>query len=60
MTTRKDFSQPAWVCSDCGNKYGYHECGIATWHEDTCGVCGQKKIVTEPRDFGYLKEGWKK
>lgn len=51
-------NQPDWVCHDCGTKYGRGECGIATWHTDTCGVCGKETAVTEPRDYGYLKEGW--
>jgi rRNA maturation protein Nop10 len=25
---------------------------------DTCDVCGKKAPVTEPRDFGHLKDGW--
>ncbi len=34
-------------------------CGVATWHPDTCGVCGKSGVsVTEPRDFGYLENGW--
>lgn len=51
---------PEWICSDCGAKHGKRECGIATWHEDTCGICGEVKQCTEPRDFGHLKEGWDK
>lgn len=49
-----DFAQPAWVCTDCGNKYGSHACGVATFHDDDCGICGEYKSVTEPRDFGYI------
>lgn len=47
-------AEPDWVCSDCGNKYGNRKCGIATFHIGTCGVCGEEKEVTEPRDYGYL------
>lgn len=50
---------PDWVCADCGEKYGRREVGVATWHIDTCGLCGSECMVTEPRDFGHLKEGWK-
>jgi hypothetical protein len=32
---------------------------MATWHEGECGVCGLASMVTEPRDFGHLKDGWK-
>lgn len=53
-------TQPEWVCGDCGEAYGNRECGLATWHDDKCGVCGEYKIVTEPRDFGYLKPEWKR
>jgi len=49
---------PNWICHDCGTKYGLRECGVATWHMDTCGVCGTKAPVTEPRDYGHLKDGW--
>lgn len=52
--------QPAWVCNDCGRKYGQriYETHISTWHMDTCGVCGRHAAVTEARDFGYLRDGW--
>ena len=51
--------QPTWTCYDCGIKYGSFKCGTATWHHDTCGVCGRYKACTEPRDFGYFLSGWK-
>ena len=57
MTKR---NYPAWICSPCGDKYGRRECGISTWHEDDCGVCGERTMVTEPRDVGHLKDGWQK
>lgn len=50
---------PAWICSPCGRKHGRRECGIATFHVDECGVCGQTAMVTEPRDFGHLRDTWK-
>jgi len=46
---------PHWICSDCGNKYGNRQCGIATWHFDKCDLCGKETSVTEPRDYGHLK-----
>ena len=55
MATAKKKPYPQWICSDCGNKYGRRKCGIATWHNNTCDVCGEEKAVTEPRDFGHLK-----
>lgn len=52
---------PNWICSDCGNKYGRRECGVATWHPSTCEICGEDNVyVTEPRDFGHLKDAWDK
>ena len=30
-----------------------HPPGVATWHIGECGVCGETKEVTQPRDFGY-------
>ena len=55
--------QPAWVCRTCGLYYGkrakYYD-DASTYHEgDSCGVCGTETMVTEPRDFGYLKPEWK-
>lgn len=67
MRLKMASSQPDWVCTDCGCRWGswwdgpeytgpaHHR---ATFHVDRCGVCGNTKIVTEARDFGYLKEGW--
>jgi hypothetical protein len=49
---------PMWICADCGEKYGKRPFGIATWHRDTCGVCGRVTGCTEPRDVGHLKDGW--
>lgn len=50
---------PTWVCYDCAIvafdpiSTG-HKLGISTYHEgDKCGVCGEKKATTQPRDFGY-------
>lgn len=45
---------PQWVCFPCGMKYGYRAPGVSTWHNNTCGVCGEHRQVTEPRDFGHL------
>lgn len=60
--------QPDWVCRDCGHQWGlwWDSTGkykgpvkhCATYHKGKCGVCNQKKTVTEARDYGYLKEGW--
>ena len=59
--------QPDWVCQDCGEKWGRWWDGseytgpspyFSTFHEGSCGVCGETKAVTEARDFGYLRKGW--
>lgn len=51
---------PAWICRDCGQRYGRRACGVATFHEDPCDICGYVTMVTEPRDYGHLKDGWQK
>jgi len=60
--------QPDWVCDDCGQTYSNWFAGpeysgpskhCATYHEGSCDVCGKTKSVTEARDFGYLKNGWR-
>jgi len=50
---------PKWVCMDCGKKHGRGLPGIACWNILNCGVCGEIKAVTEPRDFGHLLDTWK-
>lgn len=57
---------PGWICSDCGIKHGRGFRNgdkvnkVATWHYDKCDVCGQNNVmVTEPRDFGHLRNTWK-
>lgn len=49
---------PTWICNECGENHGNRPAGISTWHPDFCGMCGEFKSVTEPRDFGHLKDGW--
>ena len=53
---------PYWVCHSCGLKHGRRKPQpdeTATYHLGTCGVCDQRKPVTEPRDFGHLNDTWK-
>jgi hypothetical protein len=57
-TSMKNY--PDWICKLCGDKHGNKPAGLATWHPDTCGLCGKLTDVTEPRDFGHLKDGWDK
>ena len=48
--------EPHWVCSDCGLKASKgRQHSISTWHTGVCEVCGEKKAVTESRDFYYPK-----
>jgi hypothetical protein len=51
-----DETYPKWICGTCGETYGTHAVGVATWHEGTCGICGRVTGVTEPRDYGHLRE----
>jgi rubrerythrin len=55
---REQFPYPAWICRPCGEAHGRGmPAGHAsTWHMDTCGVCGRRAEVTEPRDFRHLKK----
>jgi hypothetical protein len=57
--TIEDIIYPRWICLDCGNKYGRRAGGVCTMHVGKCDVCGEEKSVTEPRDFGYLFDGWR-
>jgi len=61
--------QPEWVCDDCGREWGrwYDNNSYfgpakhcATYHVNRCEVCNQEKPVTEARDYGFLRKGWKK
>lgn len=45
------------ICHDCGGKYGTYSVGCSSTWEGKCDVCGQKKGVTETRDYGYLQKG---
>jgi hypothetical protein len=54
----KDY--PNWICATCGTRYGRKQCGIACWHFDTCNICGEETEVTQPRDYGHLRNDWAK
>ena len=45
------------VCSDCGRRYGKYSVGCSSVWQGECGVCGERKGVTEVRDYGYLTKG---
>lgn len=52
---------PDWICNDCGRAHGKRPEGNpygATYHMGKCGICGEDREVTEPRDWGHLREGW--
>lgn len=52
---------PRTVCHPCGQRYGKRGTYSvhASFYEGECGVCGAKASVTEPRDFGHLRDGWR-
>lgn len=51
---KKPKPYPVWVCSPCGSQVSKRKGGwLATWHTGRCDVCGEVRMVTEPRDFGY-------
>ena len=45
------------VCRDCGSKYGKYSVGCSSMWEGECDVCGERKPITEVRDWGYLGKG---
>jgi hypothetical protein len=49
---------PDWICRPCGFAYGRfpHTYRVSTYHQDTCGICGEFTTCTEPRDFGHLRQ----
>jgi hypothetical protein len=56
-----DLDYPEWICNDCGRAHGKRPEGNpygATYHMGKCGICGEEREVTEPRDWGHLREGW--
>ena len=49
---------PAAICRQCGEQYGNRRPTMITIYPGTCGVCGAVGYVTEPRDYGHLRDGW--
>jgi hypothetical protein len=49
---------PDWICAPCGQAHGRGMPAghIATWHEGICDICRRSASVTEPRDYGHLRE----
>jgi hypothetical protein len=58
---KKKYKYPTWICRKCANdikpnwESTVKEPYVATYHDGICDVCGNKKSVTEPRDFGHFK-----
>lgn len=44
-------------CKDCGLTYGVFSVGCSTNWNGICHVCGEEGLVTETRDYGYLRKG---
>jgi hypothetical protein len=45
------------VCHACGTEYGT-PCGyLSTMWQGDCDVCGDTAVVTEARDYCYLRRG---
>lgn len=61
MMGLKPYDYPDQVCISCGNRHGrgMPEGHLCTMHLGECGICGETRPVTEPRDFGHLKPGWR-
>lgn len=61
MTPEPEQRYPRFVCHPCGQRHGRRGTysRTATWHEGECGVCGAKAVVTQPRDFGHLRDSWR-
>ena len=51
-------SYPSSVCNLCGLKYGHRKPSLTSIYHGCCGVCGAVGYVTEPRDYGHLRNGW--
>jgi hypothetical protein len=52
---------PDWICPDCGKLYGrgWPKGHVGTFHNGACDLCGVQAYVTEPRDYGHLRDGWR-
>jgi hypothetical protein len=52
--------QASVSCKDCGLRYGVYSVGCSSTWIGVCGVCGERKGVTETRDYGYFITGRRK
>jgi len=46
-------------CKECGLRYGEYNVGCSSTREGQCQVCGERKQITEVRDYDYLTKGIK-
>jgi hypothetical protein len=53
---RIKLEKASWTCISCGLKYGEARGSCATFHNGRCDVCGEEKLVTETRDYGYFRK----
>jgi len=53
----KRLEQAGTSCKDCGRTYGVYSVGCSSSWNGKCGICGEDKIVTETRDYGYMRKG---
>lgn len=44
-------------CNDCGLKYGTPSTGCSSMWHGRCEICSEDTVVTEVRDYGYLRKG---
>ena len=49
---------PETICRQCGHIYGHRQPTMITIYLGTCNICGFNGYVTEPRDYGHLRNGW--
>ncbi len=62
--TEEVLQKAAWVCYDCGIKYGDSLDNIANaelrklpvWRISKCDVCGKRQTVTEVFNFNHLRK----
>jgi len=40
-----------YICIDCGLEHGDSSEGVSTFHENVCGICGEKTSVTHRRHY---------
>ena len=52
--------QASVTCGDCGAEWGVHSVGCSSMWQGICHICGETKVVTEARDYGYFITGIRK